>query len=58
MRGKGGEPRHAWLRYMSFAGLLQSRIDLRPQFFIAVLGSEKIIVFLATLVCLEKYVII
>lgn len=38
--GKGGEPRRGWLDSVSFAGLLQRRVNLRPQFFIAGLRSE------------------
>ena len=32
---EGGEPRHAWLHYVSFAILLQRRVDFRPQILVA-----------------------
>lgn len=32
---EGSEPRHAWLHYVSFAILLQRRVDFRPQILVA-----------------------
>lgn len=42
---KGSEPRHAWLRSVSFAVLLQCRVDLCPQFFGTGLRSRNEIIF-------------
>lgn len=38
---KGGEPRHAWLRSVSFAVLLEGRVDLCPEIFVTGLRSKK-----------------